>query len=168
MIKEWRRSSDFEVIFFKSWLEHCIFCPYVLKCVLKGVGGVKVFTLFFLSVLHMLQIYLSLFQKVLTYSLILDGSDFIDIWRLVVGAKNGLKIGQKYSVLTRKLKTTTLKTLLLITAWSFYLKICTKVPLNSLKNLNGADFWIFAFFAIARQNSKNSENCHFRRFLCYK
>ena len=40
----------------------------------------------------------------LTDSLILADSDFIDICRSAAGSKNGLKIGEKYSVLTRKVK----------------------------------------------------------------
>jgi hypothetical protein len=45
-----------------------------------------------------------LFQKVVNDLLNLDGSDFTGIQRLVVGAKNQPKIGQKYRVLTRILK----------------------------------------------------------------
>ena len=73
----------------------------------------KILSLLFLSFLHMLEIYFPCFKKC-SLTLILDDSDLIDISRLAVGAKNGLKIKQKYSVLTRKLKKTTFKMLLLI------------------------------------------------------
>ena len=63
----------------------------------------KILSLIFLSFLHILYIYLPWFEKVLTDSLTRDSSDFIDILRLAFGAKNGLKIGQEYSVLTRNL-----------------------------------------------------------------
>ena len=55
--------------------------------------------------------YLFWFQKVLICLLIIVGSDFMDIWRSAVGAKIGVKNGQKYRVLTMILKKTTFKTL---------------------------------------------------------
>ena len=53
---------------------------------------------------------LSLFQKVLTDPLILDGSDFIEIWRSAVKAKMGVKNGQKYRVFEQDFEKTTFQT----------------------------------------------------------
>ena len=85
-------------------------------------------------------------------SLTCDGSDFIEIWRLVVEARNGLKIGQKYSVLTRNLKKQPSKRYYSVTAWPFYLKICTMV-IKASKSLVGAEFWNFDFCTIFSPNT---------------
>ena len=123
---------------------------------IKGVGG-KILSLLFLLFLHMLYIYLSLFQKVLTDSLILNGSDFLNIWRSVVGAKIGLKIGQKYSVLTRNLKKelqNTTHSPLDCVIWKFaqrYLSVIKKTWQE----------WIFQFCV----STKYCKNCDFVKFF---
>ena len=123
---------------------------------LKGVAWGKSYLFFFLP-------YHSLFQKVLICPLIRVGSDSMDIWRSTVRAKNGLKMGQKYSTLSRILKKMTFKSLLLFTVWQIYLKIWTKVLLKSAKNLIWASFWIFLFLHYLKH--KNLPNSQFLLFL---
>ena len=117
--------------------------------------------------------------------LILISSASMDIWRLPLAAKNGPKIGQKYSVLNRILNTLTFKSYSSLTIWPFYLKTCTKVLLKSAKIIWWA--WIFEFLisvlfiaqkpeefwqAVKSKKSKNSKIhshqvfCTLDKYLC--
>ena len=112
---------------------------------IEGGRGVKSYLYFFFLFYISYRSIFPGFKKCSLTPLTREGSDFIDIWRLVIGVKNRLKIGQKYSVLTWNLKKLTFKTRLLLHSLIILLENLDKVTTQESKKLDLSRFLNFSF-----------------------